>query len=117
MEGPSGKHPGRSRFTGERALCGCPRREDKNGYITWTWKYNGTQVWVYEHRLVMERELGRELLPGENVHHLNGDRFDNEPSNLELWSTSQPHGQRVADKVSWAKELLRLYEPGALSLG
>lgn len=62
-----------------------------------------------EHRLVMEEFLERELLPEENVHHLNGDRLDNRLENLELWSRSQPSGQRVADKVRWAREILELY--------
>lgn len=64
----------------------------------------------YEHQIFMEKMLGRELLPGENVHHRNGVRFDNRPENLELWSSSQPAGQRVADKVAWAEEILALYK-------
>lgn len=57
----------------------------------------------------MERELGRELLPDETVHHKNGVRNDNEPDNLELWSSSHPAGQRVVDKVAWAREILQRY--------
>lgn len=64
-----------------------------------------------EHVWIMEQHLGRELLPAETVHHLNGVRHDNRLSNLELWSSAQPAGQRVIDKVMWARELLATYEP------
>lgn len=71
--------------------------------------------WILEHILVMSSKLGRQLLPSENVHHINGDRSDNRIENLELWSTSQPSGQRVGDKVRWAKELLQTYDPDCLA--
>lgn len=71
--------------------------------------------YIAEHRLVVERLIGRELLPEETVHHRNGVRTDNRPENLELWSSRHPKGQRVADLVAWAKEMLALYEPQALA--
>lgn len=72
------------------------------------WLVGGATV-AMEHRLVMARLLGRPLRADESVHHRNGDRTCNAPDNLELWSPYQPSGQRVADKVAWAREILRRY--------
>ncbi len=72
---------------------------------------------IAEHRLVMAQVLGRPLHPDEVVHHRNGDRTDNRPENLELWSTYQPKGQRVEDKVDYALEMLRRYRPDLLASG
>lgn len=57
----------------------------------------------------MEQAIGRNLLETETVHHKNGQRDDNRLENLELWNCSQPPGQRVEDKIAWAKEILELY--------
>ena len=62
-----------------------------------------------EHRYVMQEALGRPLLSHESAHHVNGNRADNRIDNLELWSSSQPPGQRVADKVAWSIETMTLY--------
>lgn len=66
---------------------------------------------IGEHTLVMSEHIGRPLLKHESVHHKNGQRDDNRLKNLELWSTSQPYGQRVTDKLSWAREIIELYGP------
>ena len=42
-----------------------------------------------EHRLVAEGMIGRPLMKGEVVHHINGDILDNRPDNLQVLSNSE----------------------------
>lgn len=77
-------------------------RAKKNGYVR-------------EHTVIMEESIDRYLIKGEEVHHINGVKDDNRLENLELWTHSQPSGQRVRDLILWAKELLQRYDPAALA--
>lgn len=78
-----------------------PRSKSNNGY-------------VFEHIVVVEDAIGRYLIEGENVHHINGVKDDNRIENLELWTKPQPSGIRTSDAVAWAKEILRRYDPQSL---
>ncbi len=69
---------------------------DKNGRV------QASHLVIYEH-------TGRILKKGESVHHKNGMRLDNTIENLEVWSSSQPFGQRVEDKIKWCIEFLNEY--------
>lgn len=74
--------------------------------------------YVKEHRLVMERILGRELRSNEVVHHINGIRHDNRPENLQVMTQAEHirlhmnqhhHGRKLSDED--VREIRRLYIP------
>src|SRR2546428_9821753 len=84
--GGNGARKRSARFCSSR----CRGLAERRGYVT-TQGYREIAVdgakrgMMLEHRSVMERILGRELLSTESVHHKNGDRLGNRPDNLELW--------------------------------
>lgn len=47
--------------------------------------------YVYEHRVVAERMIGRPLLPAEQVHHKDENKQNNDPSNLEVVQDGRHH--------------------------
>lgn len=45
--------------------------------------------YIYEHQYVMEQHIGRYLLPGEVIHHIDGNKSNNDISNLMLLTNSE----------------------------
>ena len=50
-------------------------------------KYHGKHT----HRVVMEQMIGRPLKKGEIVHHIDGNKRNNDPSNLMLFKNQSEH--------------------------
>ena len=71
---------------------------DRNGYL----RYLGSNQLV--HRRVKEEELGRPLKKGEIVHHINGNKLDNRPENLELLTAKEHYKRHVVPILQERKE-------------
>jgi hypothetical protein len=65
--------------------------------------------YVYEHRLIMEQKLGRLLAYNEVIHHIDGNKMNNDPNNLKLETRSEhsPHHAPEPPKITlicdWCK--------------
>ena len=63
-----------------------------NGYIeiySPNHPYSDKRGYVYEHRLVVEKHIGRYLLPEEIVHHKDLNKTNNDISNLQIVTNSE----------------------------
>lgn len=82
------------------------RLKSGNGYIM-VWRpdhpHSDNKGYVAEHRLVMEQKLGRYLVEGEIVHHLNSIRDDNAPENLSLTNHSNYIAKHNSERI-WKEE-------------
>ena len=47
----------------------------------------------HEHRRVARKMLGRRLLPGEVVHHIDMDKHNNDPGNLMVFKSQEAHAR------------------------
>jgi hypothetical protein len=69
--------------------------DPKTGY----YKLNNSSIYV--HRWIMGKILKRKLAPGEVVHHLNGNKLDNDPTNLKPFDNQEEH-------TEWHQEQLEV---------
>jgi len=62
--------------------------------------------YVRQHRFIMEGVIGRRLVAGEVVHHINGQKDDNRVENLVVMTTGQ-HAEEHAPQKRWNSEVMR----------
>lgn len=58
------------------------------------------------HRVVVEQVLGRKLEKGEIVHHIDGDKWNNKPENLQVMTQSEHIKLHIHEKKGvWAEDV------------
>lgn len=58
-------------------------------YVRKTHPYRPEQDWVRQHIIVVENNIGRKLSENEVVHHIDGDKLNNDIKNLDICSVSE----------------------------
>ena len=105
IEGLRVKYPN-GRFGSQASNWRGGRRLTKFGYILVhkpDHKNASSIGYVMEHRLVMEKKLGRLLEKNEVVHHINGKRDDNRIRNLKLTKKGQHTKDHFVDSMKVRK--------------
>ena len=78
-----------------------------SGYImvkAWSHPHRNNQNYVWEHRLIMEKKLGRYLKPEEQIHHINEIKDDNRIENLKLFANRSEHTKHHHPKQTICKK-------------
>ncbi|MFI8696741.1 HNH endonuclease [Dietzia maris] len=94
-------------------------RIDKEDFdlLKWSWRFSppskyllrgpigppGRKRAIWLHRVVLERKLGRPLVAGEVVDHIDGDRQNNHRSNLRVATKSQNQFNRGSNRNSFSR--------------
>lgn len=86
---PSDEQARRGTYSGES------RRGTGTGYVKLHQRH--------AHRVVAEVVIGRKLLPGEVVHHIDGDKSNNAPENLEVLTQAEHTRRHHAEMLAARK--------------